>query len=108
GSLLLALFPSPSAASCVGDSPRFGSGRAKSGTVPAAGAARGQSPLQARLEGNIAVLFRRIAIPLRRQARQRLDQLRPRRARLDHFVDKTAARGDERVGELRAELRGLL
>src|SRR5262249_50731654 len=57
-----------------------------------------------RLKGDIPVFFGRVLYPFGVEVAQRGDQLAAGLARLDHFVEKSAACGDVRVRELLAEL----
>src|SRR4051812_30630434 len=59
------------------------------------------------LQRNIAVLLRRIAIALRPQRLQRIDEPRTGIARIDDVVDIAAPRRDVRVRELRRILSDL-
>src|SRR5581483_3723407 len=57
---------------------------------------------------DVPMLLRRVLIALVRQVPERGDQLRPRFAGVDHFVEETAAGRDVRIRELLPELGHLL
>src|SRR5687767_6488132 len=64
--------------------------------------ARGRRPGRLRpLKRDVAMLPRRIPVPLGPERPQRIDEARPGVARVDHVVDVPACRGGVRVGELR-------
>src|SRR5882724_9723390 len=53
-----------------------------------------------RSQRNVAMLLRRIPVPLRRQGPQRVDQPRPGVPGIDDVIDVAPARGGVGVGEL--------
>src|ERR1043166_1166140 len=72
------------------------------------GFAFANSPTHAFLERNVAVLLRGVLVAFVLEVPERGDQLPPRLARMDHFVDEPARRRRVRIGEFLAELGDLL